>query len=533
MKRQSGLIGAFFGLMIGAPLAAVMYLLSSLTGLSFAAFDLFDWISRTLPGPIVTFAIDSMIDLQRALGSDVAANSKSIERLLGVVTFTLILVAAGAVYGFLTEAHNSSPRKGLLAGLAIGLPLAGISLFMDSSNLAPLANAVIHLLLYLAWGAALGWSMKAYSQTGQPAQVPSPEAEAVEIRRLSRRQFLLVMGGSAATVTVVGAGLSRLLRTSEAGGGGSSISNIPLPNADDPVIPPPGMRPEFTPLEDHYKVFITSEPPVVPEEGWVLPIHGLVNNPVELTLDQIRNEFTPVDRFVTISCISGRVHTSLIGTVQWTGFSLQELLDLVQPSEDARYLIIRSEDDFHETIDLELIRNDERLMLCYAWNQESIPDEHGFPVRVWIPDRYGMKQPKWIIDMELSDTYRQGYWVQRGWDEEAIVRTTSAIDTIASGDLVQRSGETYVPIGGYAWSGDRGISRVEVRVDDGPWQEAQLRGPLSDTTWVFWRFEWPFAEGDHTFEVRTYDGAGELQIVEPSDAHPSGSTGIHRVEETF
>jgi DMSO/TMAO reductase YedYZ molybdopterin-dependent catalytic subunit len=172
-------------------------------------------------------------------------------------------------------------------------------------------------------------------------------------------------------------------------------------------------------------------------------------------------------------------------------------------------------------------------MLCYAWNQERIPDDHGFPVRVWIPDRYGMKQPKWIIDMEFIDTYRQGYWVQRGWDEEAIIQTTSAIDIIASDDLVTRSGQQFVPIGGYAWAGDRGISRVEVRVDGGPWQEAQLRSPLSDTTWVFWRFDWPFAEGDHTFEVRCVDGEGTPQIELEGRAHPSGSTGIHLEEESF
>jgi DMSO/TMAO reductase YedYZ molybdopterin-dependent catalytic subunit len=531
MKRQSVLIGAFFGFALGAPLAALMFLLSSLSGVTFAAFDLFDWISRTLPGPLVTFAIDSMISLQRAIGIDVASNSKSIERLLGTLTFVAILIIGGAVYGYFIDARESTTRRGLLAGFIVGMPLAGISWFMDSSDLTAAINAIIHLIFYLVWGAALGWVFHYYSQTGQAAIEPA--AETVSTQRLNRRQFLLVLGGGAATVTVVGAGLSRLLTTSGGDGGSSVASNIPLPNADDPVVPPPGMRPEFTPIEDHYKVFITSEPPVVPEEGWVLPVHGLVNNPVELTLDQIRDDFTPIERFNTISCISGRVHTGLIGTVLWTGFSLQELLDLVQPTEDARYLIIRSEDDFHETIDLDLIRQDERLMLSYAWNREPIPDEHGFPVRVWIPDRYGMKQPKWIIDMEFSDTYEQGYWVQRGWDEDAIVRTTSAIDVIASNDLVERDGQQFVPIGGYAWAGDRGISRVEVRVDGGQWQEALLRTPLSDTTWVFWRFEWPFAEGDHTFEVRCVDGEGTPQIEQEARAHPSGSTGIHMEEESF
>jgi hypothetical protein len=74
---------------------------------------------------------------------------------------------------------------------------------------------------------------------------------------------------------------------------------------------------------------------------------------------------------------------------------------------------------------------------------------------------------------------------------------------------------------------------VEVRVDGGEWQEAQIRSPLSDTTWVFWRFEWPFAEGDHTFEVRCVDGEGTPQLELEGRAHPSGATGIHLEEESF
>jgi hypothetical protein len=67
---------------------------------------------------------------------------------------------------------------------------------------------------------------------------------------------------------------------------------------------------------------------------------------------------------------------------------------------------------------------------------------------------------------------------------------------------------------------------VEVRVDDGPWSEARLRAPLSSTTWVLWRYDWPFRPGNHTFTVRCVDGQGAAQIVEPAPPAPSGATGL-------
>lgn len=146
-------------------------------------------------------------------------------------------------------------------------------------------------------------------------------------------------------------------------------------------------------------------------------------------------------------------------------------------------------------MDLDLIASDERIMLCYAWDGQPIPFDHGFPLLIWLPDRYGMKQPKWITDIEVTDKYKPGYWVERSWDEVARVKATSVIDTVAVNDIIEANGQMLIPVGGIAFAGARGISRVEVSVDDGPWREAQLRTPLSETTWVIWRYDWPFQEG--------------------------------------
>jgi DMSO/TMAO reductase YedYZ molybdopterin-dependent catalytic subunit len=172
-------------------------------------------------------------------------------------------------------------------------------------------------------------------------------------------------------------------------------------------------------------------------------------------------------------------------------------------------------------------------MLCYAWDGHELPIDHGYPLRIWIPDRYGMKQPKWITGIEVTDEYKEGYWVERNWDEVARVKTTSVIDTVAANAIIEDGDQELVPVGGIAFSGARGISKVEVRVDGGPWQEAKLRSPLSETTWVIWRYDWPFEEGEHTFEVRCAEGDGTPQIEEESDNRPSGATGIHSYEATL
>jgi DMSO/TMAO reductase YedYZ molybdopterin-dependent catalytic subunit len=348
---------------------------------------------------------------------------------------------------------------------------------------------------------------------------------------------LITLGASAATVTVAGAGLAALLGRDERSGPGTEpvstadpATSQRLPNSDDPVVPAPGTRPEYTPVEDHYKVFIKLDPPEIDGATWRLPITGLVDHPLLLSLEDLRTRYPAHDQYVTLSCISGGIGTTLISTTRWTGARLQDILADAGVQPQARYLQITSGDGFYETVSLDLIQSDERILFCYAWDGNPLPVDHGFPLRIWIPDRFGMKQPKWITAVEVTSQYAEGYWVKRGWDEVARVKTTSVIDTVAV-DAVQGEGnDRRIPVGGIAWAGDRGISKVELRIDGGDWQPAQLRTPLSETTWVIWRFDWPFQPGHHLFEVRCTDGSGTPQIERSSDVRPSGATGIHKHE---
>jgi len=166
------------------------------------------------------------------------------------------------------------------------------------------------------------------------------------------------------------------------------------------------------------------------------------------------------------------------------------------------------------------------VMLAYDWDGLPLPEPNGFPLRVYVPDVYGMKQPKWIDSIEAIDGWEEGYWVQRGWDAEARMRATSVIDTVATDMMIDETERTLIPVGGIAHAGARGIDRVELRVDDGEWREAELRPALSGTTWAIWRYDWPFEPGEHTLTVRCVDGSGEPQIAERNPVRPSGATGL-------
>jgi sulfite oxidase len=527
-----------------------MYLVDQVAGLPFVPFALFDWLARALPGPVVTFGIDLMIDGMRLVRMNVADAAKTAEQVAALLLFFLVGVLAGGIAFAIMEGRKSVPGLawGLVIGAVVGLPLVAISLSGGQSTAHPAVTYVGLMLLFLAWGVAFIPARRGLVGTRTVPSIIEPDLGSLSevrsvpeprwVQGINRRQFLIRLGATTATITVLGGGLGAMLagierrQVAEAiarSMGTSEMGNGSLfPNANDPVAPAPGTRLEYTPVRDHYKVFLRAEPTMIDGDTWVLPIIGLVDHPLALTLEDIQRNYQSRDQYVTLSCISGRIPTSLISTTWWTGVSLQQVLADARPQAAARYLVITSGDGFYETVDLDLIASDDRIMLCYAWDGQPIPFDHGFPLRIWLPDRYGMKQPKWITGMEVTDEYRPGYWVERGWDEVARVKATSVIDTVAVNDIIESGDSRLVPVGGIAFAGARGISKVEVRVDNGPWQTASLRAPLSETTWVIWRYDWPFAAGRHTFEVRCAEADGTPQIEEPEGNRPSGATGIHR-----
>jgi DMSO/TMAO reductase YedYZ molybdopterin-dependent catalytic subunit len=287
-----------------------------------------------------------------------------------------------------------------------------------------------------------------------------------------------------------------------------------------------GTRAEITPNADFYRIDINTRPPTVEESTWRLKVEGLVSTPLLLSLDDLRAR-PSVTQAITLQCISNPIAGDLTSTSLWTGVRFKDLLAEAGMLSAAKEAYIESVDGFYESVEMRDLEDD-RTLLVYAMNGLPLPPDHGFPLRIFIPNRYGMKQPKWIERIELIDHGGEGYWVERGWSATARPQTVSAIDAVVRSP--EDPASPSLPVGGIAYAGGRGISKVEVQVDEGPWAEAVLRTPaLSPLTWVQWRYNWPYAAGRHTFRVRAYDGTGVVQISQRQPPAPNGATGIHEV----
>lgn len=537
--------GLFVAAMLTASLIAILFLGWRVVGLPFVPFDIFDWMTRVLPGRVIALGIGTMVAAIRALHiGPTPETAKMAEQAMAVVgLFVAGLVVGTILFGIIRAFRGRyADGLGLAFGVALGVPVALISLHTGrTATTPPVANALWIVAMSLMWGLLLGRASRRLIQTTGTAIVSVQEGgeAAASVERIDRRHFLVQLGGTTAAITLVGAVIGELaeakrqkmMAVAETVGRWSATHR--LPNADAAVKPVPGTRPEFTPSDRHYRIDINTIPPAVKEGQWRLNITGLVEKPLALTLDELRR-YDPLHQFVTLSCISNPVGGDLIGTTRWTGVSLRDLLPALRLKPSSSYLKIHAADGFFEVVPIEAIKADERLMLAYAWDGVPLTREHGFPLRIYIPDVHGMKQPKWITAIEVTDRWEPGYWVERGWDKVAQMKSTSVIDVVAMDmTIIQGGQEKLIPIGGIAHAGARGISKVELQVDDGPWQSALLRTPLSALTWVIWRYEWPFQPGKHTFTVRCYDGRRTPQIVAQAPPTPSGATGLYSKTQMF
>jgi DMSO/TMAO reductase YedYZ molybdopterin-dependent catalytic subunit len=528
--------GLFVTSMVTAALVGIFFAGWKIAGLPFVPFDSFDWLTRVLPGRVLGFGIGIMVDVIRQLHlGPTSETAKTVEHAIAITGLFVTGVVGGAVlFSILRTRRKMHPVfLGLVLGIVVAVPAMLISTqASDTATVDPWLRAVWILVVFAAWGATLGRvgqrmiGIETANSTVESATEP-------RVERVDRRHFLVKLGGSAAAITVVGALVGEFAETRRKESAMMAPSEPfrwsathPLPNAAAAVKPAPGTRPEFTSLESHYRIDINAIPPKVDEQRWRLKTTGLVEQSLSLTLEQLRG-YEPLHQFVTLSCISNPVDGDLIGTTRWTGVSLQRLLPDLRLQPRATHLKIRSADGFFEVVALDAIKADGRIMLTYEWDGVPLRREHGFPLRIYIPDVHGMKQPKWIESIEFTDHWEPGFWVVRGWNKVAQMHATSVIDTVAVDMTIIGGGNRkLVPIGGMAHAGDRGISKVEVQVDNGPWEQALIRTPLSQLTWVVWRYDWPFQPGKHTFTVRCYDGNGTLQIAAPSPPEPDGATGL-------
>jgi DMSO/TMAO reductase YedYZ molybdopterin-dependent catalytic subunit len=490
------------------------------------ASRLFEWLSRVMPGALITFAIDHMVSLVRALGaSSISSAAKEVEKAMAAGFAIALGALIGGFIGIVVwrgarrvrealvpdEVTSAAPllrgtherrARPVVIGLATGACCAIVYLLVVMPERTALPIAV-SALGFLAWGTVLGASIGATT---------------VETAATDRRHALILLGALAALTTIVASGIARVLRRRP------PPTTAPDLETSGRIAPVPGTRKELTPTEAFYRIDINLDPPRLDAASWHLDASGLFSRPRSFTLAELRTR-PAVTQTITLECISNPVGGDLIGTARWTGFAIGPFLDELGISPDARALAFEAADGFHESATLDELR-DPRAFLVHSMNGAPLTAEHGFPLRLYIPNHHGMKLPKWIRRIEAVTTPRPGYWVERGWSRTAIPHTTSVIDTT-------RTTGTRLAVGGIAYAGARGISRVEVQLDDGPWQPAQLRTPaLSPLTWVQWRLDTEAAPGTHTIRVRAYDGTGAPQETAIAPPHPDGATGLHSKKVT-
>jgi DMSO/TMAO reductase YedYZ molybdopterin-dependent catalytic subunit len=348
-----------------------------------------------------------------------------------------------------------------------------------------------------------------------------------------RRRALIGTAAVATLFAIAALPLSRIV-----GFGATALGNTPssarrlrtrveIPPADPAVDSLPGMTPRITPNEEHYTVDTTLVKPRVDIAGWQLDIKGRVDSPFSITYEQLL-DLEAVEQIHTLECISNYVGGELISTAVWTGVPLRDLLDRAHVRSNAYDVVFTSVDGYTDSVPIAKAMED-RTLIAYLMNGKTVPQEHGYPARMLVPNIYGMKNVKWIRSIEVVDYDFLGYWMQQGWSDSAVVNTNSRID-VPGRNARWTGGE--IVVGGIAFAGSRGIGKVEVSTDGGrAWAPAQIEQQLGPLAWRRWTYRWtPPGTGSFKLAVRSTDGAGNTETPVGRDPFPNGSTGYDTVD---
>ncbi|MCL9817629.1 molybdopterin-dependent oxidoreductase [Natronocalculus amylovorans] len=341
-----------------------------------------------------------------------------------------------------------------------------------------------------------------------------------------RRRFLRTVAGTAAAVLPIGAfGRYRnrdpppIDAVDLPGTAQSDVSEL-LEQAHARSFSLPGSPDLISDIGEFYTVDINRRPPVVDRDQWTLSITGAVEQSLTVTFDELVTE-PLLTAPATLRCIGDTLNGPLMDTAVWTGVELASLLD--RAGVVGEHAVVRGADGYFERLPQETL---ETAIVAVAMNGETLPRAHGYPARLVIPGSWGKINTKWVTEIEILAEPGDGYWTNRGWNGTAPMQIVAKLWSIDSdGDTIR--------IGGHAYGGDTGISRVEVSTDGGHrWDDANLSAPVTDDDAVSRQWEYSFTRTDDTHEVvvRAYDRSGNRQEQPTADAFPDGPTGWVTVE---
>jgi DMSO/TMAO reductase YedYZ molybdopterin-dependent catalytic subunit len=498
-KRAGFIAGALGGLLMTLVLVALRFTLNAQVITEVMA----DWFVRLLPTSVFDFFIEQL-----------QFNAK---RLL----FVLIFVGQIGVGGLIGMAYaryetEAGYEEGIVKRAAV---LTGIIWAILGIVVSPLLGAgLLGSALpdgALVYSGALLFAVATYSLTLTQIVALAERSGGIGYNA-SRRDFVqkaaifsvIVVIGGFAVQTI----LTNLGRIAPAVSGRRALGVLSTP---------------VTPNDEFYVIGKSAVLPEFKIETWALIIQGEgVNNPIRITYDQLL-AMPAIEEYVTLTCISNPIGGDLISNALWKGVPLKHILKLADFDPATERIGFWAADGYFDSFPYEIAMRDE-VIVAYQMNGETLPVEHGFPARIIVPGLYGMENVKWLVKMEpVEDSFR-GFWQRRGWQDTAVIKTMSRIDTPANRGRVSVD---QIEVAGVAFAGKRGIKRVEVSVDDGEtWRDAKFEAPLSPFTWVIWRLDWPDVMPDDPYiSVRATDGTGVTQTEVKKGNQPSGPTGYHRV----
>jgi DMSO/TMAO reductase YedYZ molybdopterin-dependent catalytic subunit len=431
---------------------------------------------------------------------------------------------------------------GILAGRRAGYGLAGLGVFAALGVVAVLTRPVsspvdaVPTIVGVAAGALVMVLL-----VRAAASEPVPEGQQPVARSTGgapdRRRFLFTAAGAAALAAGgAGAGAGQALLARFNVSAARSGLTLPAPAVAGPrplagaQLGVPGISPFTTPTGSFYRVDTALSLPQIPPETWHLRVHGMVERELDITFDQLlKRPLTEAD--ITLACVSNQVGGPYVGNARWLGASLAGLLREARVQRGADQILSTSADGWTCGTPIQTVMDGRNSLLAVAMNGQPLPVAHGFPARMMVPGLYGyVSATKWVVDLEITTfAAARSYWVQRGYSTRAPIKTESRIDVPRP--LAQvKAGRTAVA--GVAWAPHRGIDAVQVRADDGPWNQARLAPVPGIDTWRQWVWEWDAPRGLHTLQVRATDGTHATQPSRRVPIFPNGATGWDTVTVT-
>ena len=437
-----------------------------------------------------------------------------------------IVIGAAGVFGVgaAIARSGSSPADIIPAGAATIVALIVLGYLLRKLDETPRAQPVNPA------------SLRA-SGSSRPPSTAIAEAAAAQrtaAARLSRRRFLALTSGAVVVGALTAVGGYALQAGARAATAARNALKLPAPAVKAPAVPAgveldiPGLAKVVSPNAEFYRIDTALQVPQLDPTAWELKITGMVEKPVTLTFAELLA--LPLEEsYTTLMCVSNEVGGNLIGNAKWLGYPIRHLLARARPSASADMVLSHSSDGFTASTPLSVLQEDDRnAILAVGMNGDPLPPEHGYPVRMVVPGLYGyVSATKWVVELQVTRfADHTAYWTDRGWSPLGPVKLESRIDVPRAGTTVKAG---RVVVAGVAWHQHTGIQKVEVRVDGGDWNEAELAAAISADTWVQWHWEWDAPTGQHQLEVRATDAAGVTQTARVADTVPDGATGYHAI----